>query len=93
MMAFYSQMDVIRRQLDDGGTPEEKDAAASDRYMAEARALAADMGVTVCDCYSAWKKRAEGEDTTMLLANRINHPLREMHALFADMLFDTVFGK
>ena len=36
VMAFYSQMDVIRRQLDDGGTPEEKDAAASDRYMAEA---------------------------------------------------------
>ena len=63
-----------------------------DRYMAEARGLAEDMGVTVCDCYSAWKKRAEGEDTTMLLANRINHPVRDMHELFAGMLFDTLFA-
>ena len=74
-------------------TAEYQRGGRMDRYMAEARALAADMGVTVCDCYSAWKKRAGSEDTTMLLANRINHPLREMHALFADMLFDTVFGK
>ena len=63
-----------------------------DRYMAEGCALAAGMGVTVCDCYSAWKKRAESEDTTLLLANRINHPVRAMHALFADMLFDSLLG-
>lgn len=63
-----------------------------DRYMAGARGLAEDMGITVCDCYSAWKKRAETEDTTMLLANRINHPVRDMHELFAGMLFDTLFA-
>ncbi len=64
-----------------------------DRYIAEAVALARDMSVTVCDCYAAWKKLAETEDTTMLLANRINHPTCEMHELFAQMLFETVMGK
>ena len=35
-MAFYSQMDVIRRQLDSSGTSETKGTAASDRYLEEA---------------------------------------------------------
>ncbi len=33
----------------------------------------------------------ETGDRAMLLANRINHPVREMHELFAGMLFDTLF--
>ncbi len=49
--------------------------------------------VTVCDCRSAWKKRAEAEDTTLLPANRINHPVREMHELLADMLFSVLFSE
>ena len=36
VMAFYSQMDVIRRQLDGSGTSETKGTAASDRYLKEA---------------------------------------------------------
>jgi hypothetical protein len=60
--------------------------------MTEAVSLARDCGIKICDCYSAWKKRAETEDTTLLLANRINHPVREMHELFASMLFETVMG-
>ena len=36
VMAFYSQMDVIRRQLDGSGTSETKGTAASDRYLEEA---------------------------------------------------------
>lgn len=63
-----------------------------DRYMAQAAALADSCGIAVCDCYSAWKKIGETEDVTALLANRINHPVREMHELFADMLFETVLG-
>lgn len=62
-----------------------------DKYMAAACALAKDMGVTVCDCYSEWKKLSKTQDTTLLLANRINHPTREMHELFANMLFNTIF--
>jgi len=64
-----------------------------DRYVTEAVALAREMGVTVCDCYAAWKALAETEDTTMMLANRINHPTRDMHELFAHMLFETVMGE
>ena len=61
-----------------------------DLYVASAVSLAREMGVTVCDAYSEWKRLSETEDTTMLLANRINHPTKEMHELFAQLLFDAV---
>lgn len=63
-----------------------------DRYMNAAVELARSMDIAVCDCYAAWKKLAETEDTTMLLANRINHPTAEMHELFAQMLLETIFA-
>ncbi len=62
-----------------------------DLYMQKARELAAVSRIKVCDCYSEWKKISETEDITNLLANRINHPTREMHELFAQMLFDLLF--
>ena len=61
-----------------------------DLFMKSAVELAAQMGVTVCDCYSMWKELSKTEDTTQLLANRINHPAREMHELFAEALFQTI---
>ena len=61
-----------------------------DLYMSSACRLAEEMGVKVCDCYSYWKKLSETEDTTRLLANGINHPTKDMHELFAQMLYDTV---
>ncbi len=62
-----------------------------DDYVSSAAALAADMKIPVVDCYSRWKALyAAGVDTTMLLSNRINHPTKEMHILFADMLYDTL---
>lgn len=64
-----------------------------DTYMASAVSLAEDMGVTVCDCYSKWKKISETQDVTMLLSNRINHPTEQMHTLFADSLFECIFGE
>ena len=63
-----------------------------DDYMNSARELAEGMNIPVCDCYSKWKKISETQDTTRLLANRINHPIREMHELFAQGLFDTIFS-
>ncbi len=63
-----------------------------DLFMDSAVALANEMGVTVCDCYKKWKELSKTEDTTMMLINRINHPTREMHKLFADMLFETIFA-
>ncbi len=73
-------------------TAEYQNGGKMDLYMSSAKKLAEEMEVTVCDCYSEWKKLAETEDVTMLLENRINHPTREMHELFANMLFKTVFG-
>jgi len=63
-----------------------------DTYMNAAKELAESMGITVCDCYGKWKELAKTTDTTMLLANRINHPTREMHELFADSLFEIILG-
>ena len=61
-----------------------------DLYMTSACKLAEEIGIKVCDFYSEWKRLAETQDITMLLANRINHPKAEMHELFAQMLYDTV---
>lgn len=63
-----------------------------DMFMSGAVELANKMGITVCDCYAKWKELAKTEDTTLLLANRINHPTRQMHQLFADGLFEAIFG-
>lgn len=57
------------------------------RHIEAARALCSEIGVPVCDCYALWQQLAlEGKDVTALLCNAINHPTREMHALFADEL-------
>ena len=73
-------------------TAEIQNGGRMDLFMESAVALAKEMEVTVCDCYSQWKELAKTQDTTMLLANRINHPTREMHELFAESLFRTIFG-
>lgn len=62
-----------------------------DTYMQEAVRVAKECGVKVADCYAKWKEISKTQDVTMLLANRINHPTREMHHLFADTLFDVIF--
>ena len=74
-------------------TAEFQNNGKMDQFMAGACALAKEMNVPVCDCYAEWKKRSETEDTTLLLANRINHPTREMHELFADRLFHAIIDE
>lgn len=74
-------------------TADTQNGGKMDEYMDAARKMAAERGIPVCDCYAEWKRMAaEGVDTTALLCNHINHPSREMHKLFADMLFETIFG-
>ncbi len=73
-------------------TAEYQNNGKMDRYITEAIKLAEKCGVTVCDCYSKWKELSKTQDITMLLANRINHPTKAMHKLFADSLFDVIFG-
>ena len=63
-----------------------------DDCMAKAVALAKECNVVVCDCYSKWKiLHNNGVDTSMLLSNGINHPIPEMHKLFAYSLVETMF--
>jgi acyl-CoA thioesterase-1 len=65
-----------------------------DAYMDTARATAAAHGVPVCDGYARWKElAANGLDVTEALANSINHPTREMHALFAVELYKMIFPR
>lgn len=63
-----------------------------DLFMNSAVQLARRMGITVCDCYKKWEKLSETQDITYLLANRINHPTKEMHDLFVESLIETIFG-
>lgn len=72
-------------------TAEMQNSGRMDLYIESAVKLADEMGITVCDCYAKWKKLSETEDTTMLLANRINHPTKEMHKLFAQCLYEIIF--
>ncbi len=73
-------------------TAQMQNSGRMDKYINCAIKLAEDMCIPVCDCYSKWKKLAETQDTTLLLANRINHPVSEMHKLFADELYDMIIG-
>lgn len=62
-----------------------------DRYLDSAKALCRSRNIPVCDCYEKWKLlSASGVDTTELLANKINHPTRQMHWLFAVSLLETM---
>lgn len=63
-----------------------------DRYVETAKGVAREAGVSVADAYSVWLyMHKDGRDTTALLANHINHPTRDMHALFARLLLEAIF--
>lgn len=65
-----------------------------DMYIDAARELCKEKGVPVCDVYKKWKRMAEcGVNVTELLANKINHPTREMNLLFAISLIETIFNE
>ena len=62
-----------------------------DLYIDSVKSLCKDKDIEVVDAYAKWKEmHAEGIDTTKLLSNLINHPTREMHDLFANMLIEVL---
>lgn len=64
-----------------------------DMFIEEAKNLCREYDIPVCDCYAEWKAlHRNGVDTTELLANKINHPTREMNKLFAYRLVKTILG-
>lgn len=72
-------------------TAEYQNSGRMDTYVAAAVKLAKECGVAVADAYSRWKELSRTTDTTLLLANFINHPRAEMHELFADELYRIIF--
>lgn len=61
-------------------------------YMDKAREVAEECGAKVCDIYPMWEKLiAGGVNVTELLANKINHPIREIHYYMAMKLIETMF--
>ena len=62
------------------------------QFMEEAKKLCNEYGGQVCDLYPVWEKMSEcGVDTTALLANKLNHPIREYHYYIAIKLIETMF--
>ncbi|MBE6589000.1 MAG: GDSL family lipase [Ruminococcaceae bacterium] len=73
------------------GTAKRQNEGVLDLYFDAAKKVAAENGVRVCDCYAKWKAMyAAGVNVTELLANYINHPIRELHYLFAYSLVETM---
>ena len=73
-----------------GITAKMQNSGRMDSFIASAVKLAESMSIKVCDCYIKWKELSKSQDVTMLLANRINHPVKEMHELFAQSIFDVI---
>jgi len=60
-----------------------------DMYFGAAKEVATELGAEICDVYEKWKTLPGNK--TNLLANKINHPTREMTELFASELFEVIF--
>ena len=62
------------------------------QYYQEAIILAKQYGVKVCDVYKKWEALEKGGvKITNLLANHLNHPIPELHYLFAYSLIEVMF--
>jgi hypothetical protein len=64
-----------------------------DEFMDAARQVAKERNIPVCDCYAIWKEMSKTQDINLLLANKCNHPIREMHTVFARELYKTIMGE
>ena len=61
------------------------------KYFEAARLCCEKHGVAVCDLYPVWERLCEsGVDITELLANKLNHPIREFHYYMAMKLVETM---
>jgi acyl-CoA thioesterase I len=63
------------------------------RYAGAIREAGAANGAPVADVYAEWERlRGSGVDTDSLLANGLNHPVREGHTLSARLIIETLYG-
>lgn len=62
-------------------------------YFEEAVKSCEKYNIKVCDLYAVWEKMNDaGVNTTELLANKLNHPIKEMHYYIAIKLIETMLG-
>lgn len=73
-------------------TAAHQNSGRMDEFIDLAKRVCKEFDIPVCDCYAKWKELSKTEDITMLLSNRINHPTREMHELFAEELFKMIMA-
>lgn len=92
MLNTYVHPDTIPKFRDYAAvTAEYQNSGRMDAYVDAAREVAAARNIPIADAYAKWKAMAaSGQDTTVCLANHINHPTREMHRLFAETLIETL---
>ena len=63
-----------------------------EEYFTEAKKQCQKHGVRICDVRSAWGKLSDGGvNVAELLANKLNHPVREIHYYTAIKLIETIF--
>ena len=63
------------------------------KYFEKAKEVCAEMDIEVCDLYRCWEKmESAGVDVTELLANKLNHPIREYHYYIAIKLLEKILG-
>ena len=63
-------------------------------YFEAAKKMCLEIGVPVCDIYHAWEIMEKCKvDTTNLLANHLNHPVRELHYYTAIKLLEMICSK
>ncbi len=61
-------------------------------YVTALREVAASYDVPVCDVYAKWQTwQKAGVNVTELLANKLNHPVRDLHHMTAYLLAETIF--
>lgn len=92
MLNTYTHPETVARFVEfSKATAETQNSGRVTAQVEAVRALAKDMGITVADTYAKWQAmEAEGRDITLCLDNRINHPSRELHALFAEAIFEVL---
>lgn len=63
------------------------------RYFDTAKRTAEESGVEILDLFAVWEvMERSGVNTTELLANKLNHPIREYHTYMAIRLVEKIFG-
>lgn len=72
---------------------ERQNSGVLEQYFDNAKELCKNYDIEVCDLYSVWKAMAQGGvNTTELLSNKLNHPIREYHYYIAIKLIEKMIG-